>query len=162
MKKTFEVGQRVGVFADPNSDKWTTKPKYTSGYDEGPTYGKIVEIDGDKARVLFKESWLNEVNVTYDEKTGQEKSRESKPALVPLSVLFSESDAKSLDSVLEKEFKAVEKQVQARLKVAAQNIREANKLAKKLGTNLGGMGAGYGDLYDAMDSAGWNTSSFGC
>jgi len=145
MKNKFEVGQRVGTFLDKN-EEFTTTARYDEYGDAGPFYGKVVST-GTSITVKFDGGYLNDDNGTVE---------------VPSSALLPEAEAKEKLSAIEQEFKAVEKQIKAELKIAGQSIRKANLLAKKLGTNLHDMGAGYDHLYSAMDAAGWSTSSFGC
>ena len=158
-KPKLEVGQRVGTFFDKNSC-FSAKPRYDSTYGEDPVFGKITEVlTGGKVRVQFDREYLNEA--VHDTKTGKLISRQ--PALVEAKLFLPEEEVKAKFSILEKEYDLVAKQVRDKLKIAAQAIREAQKLAKKeLGTNLSEMYVAYDPLYNAMDAAGWRTSSFGC
>lgn len=162
----LEVGQRVGVFFDSNDEeKFTTKPRVTNEYGSGPAFGKVMEVLGNgKVKVLFDKdhAYLNESTPAYSPKTGKRVSETKGPLTMDAKYLLPEDEAKAKLSSLETDFKNVEKQVKVKLKEAADSIREANKLAKEIGTNLFDMGAGYGSLYSAMDAAGWHTSSFGC
>ena len=63
---------------------------------------------------------------------------------------------------LEKEFAAVESAVAVKLKEAAKLIREAGSIASKAGKDIQDMYEATSDLERAMDSAGWNTSSWHC
>lgn len=65
---------------------------------------------------------------------------------------------------LEKEFKEVEKTIKEKMKEAAALVKEANKMAKAAGVrHLADMQYGAcSPLVDAMDNAGWRSSSWGC
>lgn len=164
MRKKFEIGQRVGTFFDED-EEFTCKPQYRGEYDNDLAFGKVAEIltEGN-VRVQFDDEYLNEKEEVFDSKTGAAlKSSTFKPALVRASVLLPEAEVKKKFSELEKEYQAVSKQVEEKLKVAAKAIREAHKLVKKeLRTDLSDMYDVHDILYDAMDAAGWRTSSFGC
>lgn len=85
------------------------------------------------------------------------------PSEVLVSDIDLEEKVQAKATKLEEEFAAYEKQVVAKMKEAGKLIREANKLAKKAGLDgLNDMYEATGPLYDAMDDAGWRTSSFNC
>lgn len=71
---------------------------------------------------------------------------------------------------LEMDFDKVKKEINQKLKLAADSIKEAGKMANNIGVSLGDTDydSGYNvfdsfpDLLSAMDSNGWNTSSFNC
>jgi hypothetical protein len=64
---------------------------------------------------------------------------------------------------MEKEFKAVQKQVKEKMKAAAALIKEAGKMADKAGLpSLANMYDVSSPLVDAMDNNGWRSSSWGC
>jgi hypothetical protein len=78
-------------------------------------------------------------------------------------------------SDLDKDFKRVEKQVRAKMEAAAALIKEAkdmadaNGIAGETNEDSGESGLASWDFYDAvrplrdaMDYAGWRTSSWGC
>jgi len=66
-------------------------------------------------------------------------------------------------SVLDKEFRAAEKQIKEKLKEAGKIIREANKMAQKAGArHLASMYDAVDPLVDAMDDSGWSSSSWNC
>lgn len=151
MKKktyTFQVGDRVGEFTskyyeDDYSDAETVPLMYIP--DNSPEFGKVTEVLGEgNIRVKWDSKWKKE-------------------SVVQANTMAPESVVKERLSVLEEEFTVVEKEVSAKLKEVAKGLREANQLTKKkLGRNLYQLSMGYGPLYDAMNSAGWRTSSFGC
>lgn len=66
-------------------------------------------------------------------------------------------------SLIETEFKSTVKQVKDKMKEAAKLVREANALAKKgHAPSLANMSDAIRPLINAMDSAGWRSSSWGC
>jgi hypothetical protein len=85
------------------------------------------------------------------------------PELVAVKNLLPPKEAKARFSELEKEYNGFVKEAETKLKAASKLIKEANKIAKKAGAeSLSDFHEAYGPLYDAMDAAGWRTSSFGC
>lgn len=76
--------------------------------------------------------------------------------------LMSEAEANTLWSKLEAEFREVEDRVKSHLEVAAQAINDADKLATGANLNLNDMWKARALLFDAMDNAGWSTSSLNC
>jgi len=72
-------------------------------------------------------------------------------------------DEKTLaaEAKLEEEWNAVEDQVRGKVNAAAKLISEAAKIATDSGHNLSEMDC-TGNLEDAMDEGGWNTSSWSC
>lgn len=143
MKKTdLTIGTRVAYKLD--SDETGQDLYLTAGaVDSEPTKngdGKLV------VSVKWDDSWRN-----------------PNPELVLVSDLALEKDVKKQASALEKEFRSYEKLVEAKLKEAAKLIKEADKLAKKAGVE--GLHQMYESTYpleNAMDAAGWNTSSWSC
>lgn len=75
---------------------------------------------------------------------------------VELKVLSLESERSQLD----KEFKEVERLIQAKMKEAAKLLSEAGKMAKP--RRLASMYDAVRPLVDAMDNNGWRSSSWGC
>ena len=64
---------------------------------------------------------------------------------------------------LEKDFKAAQKQVLAKMREAANLVKEAGKMAEKAGLPpLVNMYDVSRPLVDAMDNNGWRSSSWGC
>jgi hypothetical protein len=85
------------------------------------------------------------------------------PSEEEVSSLELESVAEPKLSKLDAEFKVYEKAVLAKMKEAGKLIREANKLSKKAGVeSLNDMYDSTYPLFNAMDAAGWRTSSLGC
>ncbi len=164
MKKTaLKVGQRVGCGVDESGDL-TAKLRYDGEYSDGPVFGKVVEIlTNGKVKVQFDDQYMNETEVLYDQKTGKEKSRVTKPATVDAKWLAPEADVKAKFSDLEKEYEVVAKQVRAKLAEAGKLIKEAHKMAKKAGADsLAEMYDATDPLESAMDACGWRTSSWNC
>lgn len=159
----FNVGDRVGAGLD-ESEELTKKITYTGEYGEEPAFGEVKEVlTGGKVKVLWDNEYLNEVESTYNERTGKEKSRTCKPVTVDTKILSSEADAKAKYSELEKEYEAVADQVRAKLDEAGALIKEAHKIAsQKLKTSLGDMYDATDKLESVMDACGWRTSSWHC
>jgi len=63
---------------------------------------------------------------------------------------------------LEREFEHAQFAVTVKMKEAADAINAAVKLAKEKGSSLQDMYSAVVPLMDALDNAGWNTSSFSC
>lgn len=74
--------------------------------------------------------------------------------------LMGEEEATQLCESLEEEFDKVEEAVSKKLAKAAALVREANALAEGSGLDLYEMNDG--GLLDAMENAGWRTSSMSC
>jgi hypothetical protein len=74
--------------------------------------------------------------------------------------LMGEVEAQQLSQSLEEEFDKVEEAVLKKMTKAAALIREANALAEKAGLELYELNDG--GLLDAMENAGWRTSSMSC
>jgi hypothetical protein len=148
----FKVGDRVGEGTSDITEEYDDKVKrgpLRYDPDNEPEFGEVLNIT-DKGLVL----------VNWDRDYLNTNSHYSSPQ--DPSTLMLEVDVKATLSKLESEFEATEKLVKEKLKEAAKSIREAQKLAKKTGRNVSEMYEAYGTLYNAMDAAGWRTSSFGC
>jgi hypothetical protein len=70
---------------------------------------------------------------------------------------------------LEKTFRRVEKKVAAKIKEAADLIKEANEMAQSTGAESASQGLSSYDFYtacaplrNALDEAGWSSSSMRC
>ena len=149
MKKInkFKVGDRVGTATSTYYDDI-----YGGGRREGklrydpendPDYGVISDVlSSGKLMVKWDDSWKNKDN----------------SAVEPSSLLL-EKDLKEKLSKLEKEFLEIEKEIKNKMKEAGLKIKEAQKLAKKTGHSLEEMYDAVRPLVDAMDSAGWRSSS---
>lgn len=126
--------------------------------------GKLVKYRHDdyddytlEGEVLDKEASAGKVFVKWNEGSGNADIDYDKPYEIDVKLLTLFSDR----SEIEKEFKELNKVLKAKMKEASAIIKEAGKLAREKGYSLANLGAS-SDLYDAMDSAGWQTSSFGC
>lgn len=143
MKKTeLVIGTRVAFKLDPDE---TGQDIYLSVgvIDSEPTKN----TDGD---LVVYVKWDNSWKVPNREQ-------------VLVSDLALEKDVKKKASTLEKEFRSYEKMVESKLKEAAKLIKESDKLAKKAGVEgLHQMHESTYLLENAMDAAGWNTSSWSC
>lgn len=145
----FKIGDRVAkatseYYPDEYSDKEIVPLRYDP--DNEMYVGEVVDI-----------SAKGKITVKWDGRYRDTEVLEAKD-------LITEEEGKTRWNQLESEFHAIEAQVAEKIKVVAQGIREANELAKKTGRPLADMGYDiiYHTLYDAMDEAGWRTSSFGC
>jgi hypothetical protein len=165
MKKTFTVGQRVGCALDAGCN-FTAKVRYDGNYgeDPGPAFGKVTEVlRNGKVVVLWDDDYLNDHDVRFDEKTGQEKSSTAKGITMDTKLLLPEAEMKAKFSELEKEYEKVAVQIRSKLTEAGKLIKEANKMAKKAGVDsLAAMYDATSPLESAMDACGWRTSSWGC
>lgn len=149
-KKTFMVGDRVGLnLAEEQHDKYDgSDPKlvkyYHRQYGDDPDYGTITSINGTKAQVDWDDyCFLG-----------------SKP--VDIKHLLHEDEMKKYAAQLEEEFDGVAKELHSKMKEAAKIIKEADKIARKHGNKLAYVYDAIDPLYEAMNKAGWRTSSFGC
>ena len=86
----------------------------------------------------------------------------SKIERVDESGLVTEAEAEAAHNKLEAEFEALSDKVQEKLEEAAKLIREAGKIASDGGESLHDMYEVTEPLINAMDFAGWNTSSWSC
>lgn len=149
-KHEYKIGDRVAK---------ATARSYEDEYSEGKDVPIYYDPDGDGLRLgeVTDISAKGKITVKWDGAYGRSEVLEAKD-------LMTEEAGKARYSELEAEFAVIEKQIAAKVKEVAKGIREADKLARKTGRPLSQMGYDiiYRDLYDAMDSAGWRTSSFGC
>ncbi len=134
--ETFIRGDRVGSYSG--------KLKY-SEYDEEPYYGTVTDILAD-GRIMVK--W-------------DDKYLDSSKSVSPNKLMF-ESDLRSKYSELEQAFHKVESEVAEKMKEASQIILDAQKIAKAAGLDLQELHGATSFLENAMDSAGWQTSSWHC
>ena len=111
-------------------------------------YGKVLTaLDG------------GDLLVEWDE---QRWGASSKMERLSPSKLMTETEAKYLINKLETEFSELEDKVAEKLDEAAKLIREAGTSATAHGETLHDMYEATGTLIEAMDDAGWNTSSWNC
>lgn len=115
-------------------------------YDDYTMTGVVSEKEAAAGKVFVKWEECDSADIDLDEDYEID---------IKLLTLFTDR------SEIEKEFKELNKVLKAKMKEASALIKEAGKLAKEKGYSLANLDAG-SDLYGAMDSAGWNTSSFGC
>lgn len=145
---TFKVGDRVSEATSQSYDDYESiRVPLRWDPDSDPNVGVVQAIlpDG-RVFVKWDSEWAN---------------RNSRP--VEASELMLEADAVALLAQLEVEFNVAEAEIKIKIKEVAKGIREANALAEKTGRTLSDMhGLVRGELYGAMDDAGWRTSSFGC
>lgn len=150
-KKTFKVGDRIGRVFTEEKD-WYGSPtsrveKIVYNEDVDPDYGLITDIlSNGKVMVKWDNEYLN---------------KEEQKAVDP-EHLDLEENVQKLYSKLEVEFNMVEKQVKEKLREASKLILDAQKLAKKTGHKVAEMYDAVSPLENAMDAAGWRTSSWNC
>lgn len=156
MKTKFDVGQRVSCGSN-ESVGLTKKINYGGEYGDELVFGKVTEVlPNGLVKVMWDENWLNELFVNGI-------THEYWPVKVKSDWLLTEAEGKAKFSALEKEFDAIADQVIDKLKEAGKLIKEANKIAKKSGAkSLYEMYDAHDPLLNAMDAAGWRTSSFNC
>jgi hypothetical protein len=145
--KKFAIGDRVGAaygYYDGGFDK---KPVF-NGEESNLVFGTVTDITSrGKIMVKWDSAWVakKEDNLLLDHER-----------------LMTEEEAKTKSNTLEQEFRAVEKQVKAKMAEAGAAITEAKHLASEAGLSLSEMYDATGPLYSAMDDCGWHTSSLGC
>ena len=145
----FKVGDRVGLnlateFYDDS--EYCKKVKfYYRQYGDGPSYGTITFLDKSKAMVQWDHYAL------FNDSD-----------LVDIKHLLSEKDMEQHFLDLEKEFNKMSKELHHKMIEAGKLIEEADKIAREHGSPLAHVYSAIEPLYDAMDNAGWHTSSFGC
>jgi hypothetical protein len=128
------VGRRVASFAPE---------RYLDGK---PNYGEITDVLSDgRVMVKWDDAWKNKNNSPINPQK-----------------LCDEEDAKFKRSELEEAFSKVEALVKAELKKAGDIIRNASQIADEAGLDLQDMEDATSALEGAMESAGWNTSSWSC
>lgn len=138
------------------------------------------EKDTRVMKVFKKENWRHEqercgitiADPRVDPVTGEEKVyvqwdldryKQPNPEEIVTQNLLLEADGKSKIAKLENEWNNAEVEVKEKLKAAAELISGAAKIADNVGCDsLLDMYDAIRPLYNAMDRAGWNTSSFGC
>ena len=156
----FSVGDRVAISMDHEGE---FSPTLVYNADHDLEYGEVMAVlPANKLLIKWDTEYYNQPkyeksNNLWGTVTTYEPKVMSSKGIFPADV------AKKQFSVLEKEYKVVEKQIKNKLKDAAKLIKEANKLAENV--NAGSLASMYDaidPLYAAMDSSGWNTSSFSC
>lgn len=146
-KAKLKVGDRVGIATSDYDDDFESKVgKLRYDPDSDPDYGVVSDLLANgQVMVKWDDAWRNSNNHPVD-----------------VATLALESVLKEKLSKLEEEYLEIEKEIRVKMKAAALNIKEANKLAKKTGHSLEEMYDVVDPLINAMDAAGWRTSSFGC
>ena len=132
----YVVGDRVGEV--------NGQLKYRE-YGE-PRYGVVTDVLSN-----------GNVMVEWENKYGAPKRKESSPGN-----LLPEAEIKAKYSELEQAFLKVQAEVEEKLKAASTFILEAEKIASAAGLNLQDMRDATDHLEDAMNEAGWQTSSWHC
>jgi hypothetical protein len=124
---------------------------YYDQYNESTLTGTVVDNQASDLKAGIKQ-----VVVIWDENDWRE-SEEGE--IVNISLLTLETER----STVEKEFKAAAIAVKAKMTEAAKLVKEANTLAKTAhAKSLESMYDACRPLIYAMDSSGWNSSSWGC
>lgn len=128
----FKIGDRVGL-----DFKRYSPDVYLS-------YGVVTDVTTlGKVQVKWDASWKSESLISQE-------------SLLPENEL-----QKKLDK-LSAEFEIVEKSVTEKVEEAAKFLTEAAQICDKNDLVLRDMYKSVKSLLDAMDNAGWNTSSFNC
>jgi len=136
----YTVGSRVAHIVDMEEE-------YGSEGPSEPYYGEVIALTTDDKLVV---KWDSDYHQSYH----------SGP--IPLDEVALEKDAKVEYTRLEEEFNEIVDALTTKMEEAGKFIKEAAKLAKEHGFELNEMSDVYYPLYNAMDKAGWNTSSFSC
>lgn len=145
MSNKFAVGDRVGMWNEDTQLDSNQNPKWTE-YDGGPVFGVVKEILSDKQiRIEWDDEYLND----YPEETDRYSSE-----------VMTEDEANKAWSDLEAKFVACQAAVAEKLKVAADAIAEAQKIAESYSYDLIELDSDV--LEGALDDAGWRTSSWHC
>lgn len=137
-KTKFKVGDRVSALYDDGGEGDFVEPKYIE-YDADFKEGTIESFSSGNTAANVK--WDHDV--LYD--------TSSRTTVIKVDLLIEPSKVKALESQLEKEFKAAERRVLTKVKEAAKSLKEANKLAGKIGNTLEEMYNAHAPLFDAMD-----------
>lgn len=154
MKKS-EAKPGVKVLASYSAayDEYSDGDIIAYRYDgEGEDYGSLVGVIRTKEAAPGK-VWVKWIEGQYLDSLDEDESE------IDLKILTLESDRSSI----EQDFKKVSKEIEAKMKEAGKVVKEANALAVK--ARLGNLAALYdasSPLVDAMDNAGWRSSSWGC
>lgn len=77
-------------------------------------------------------------------------------------ILMPSDEVEAINSKLEEEYTALETELRLKVADAARSLNEATQLAQSKGYELVNMYESTRPLMDAMDNAGWRTSSFNC
>lgn len=169
-KVKFKVGDRVGLNLSLHYEsEWDDPTVIPFRYSDefAASFGKVLSVTDTTAKVEWEE-WpdvldhLDDDDDDSESETIDTKKGRIYRSTIRLSHLLPAAELAAKESKLEVEFKKTSKEIRSKLKEAAKIIGEAQKLAKKQGHNLSDMYDAYGPLYNAMDNAGWRTSSFGC
>jgi len=134
-------------------DEYTDEMIIPYRYDgDGEDYGSLVGVVRTKEASAGK-VWVKWIEGQYLDSLDEDESE------IDLKLLTLESERSSI----EQDFKKVSKEIKEKMKEAGKLVKEANDLAVK--ARLGNLAALYeasGPLVDAMDNAGWRSSSWGC
>jgi hypothetical protein len=147
MKNTFVPGTRVAETFDKQ------KAMKLFAYGDIVRCGVVVECGQDYDRSLLSPSETSVV-VKWDGYKYCSKT--------DIDDLMLEVDVDKKLAPIEEEFNDLTKDIEAKMKLAGQAIRMANKIAKELGVeNLSSLDC-VSPLLKAMDDVGWRTSSLSC
>lgn len=138
--KKYKKDDRVVLFETSNLE---THNEYE---DDDTTRGVVLSVDN-KGRVFVK--W----DGPY---------RTPNPSYHMPSELILEAKADQILSKLEDEYEVWAAPIRKKIEKAAKLLLEANEMAGEQGRELVEMENLNSALIDAMDKAGWQTSSFGC
>jgi hypothetical protein len=113
-----------------------------SSHDTNVTYGKVIMVEAPNSYLV---EWDNK-SITRFKATN----------------LMLESEAKVLKDKLSAEFAAIENSILSKIKESTAALKEAIHLARAKNISISEMYDINSELMDAMDEAGWNTSSYRC
>ena len=155
-KVKFKVGDRVAISMNHEGDFSDT---FVFDPNQELQYGEVISVlPKNELLILWESDYLN--HSIYSSKTG---TCTYEPKIVSNKGILLAYVADAQFSVLEKEYRKIEKEIKNKIKSAAKLIIEANNMAHT--SNVGPLADMYdaiSPLYSAMDQSGWNTSSFGC
>ena len=144
-----------------------TLPKTIFQFPPGTRVGQFIEGDHryvDYGTVKSNDPKKpNNVMVEFDQ-SAYSISAKMPPEIKSISIKYLEFevDAKRMSSELEKEFQEIEKIIEVKMSMVSSLIKEAELIAQSKGFVLQDCYSGTRPLMDALESAGWRTSSLGC
>jgi hypothetical protein len=140
--RKFAIGDRVSEVVTSRKNSWNRK------------VGKVLsEIPNDPDTYLVE----LDLDPYY-------KARGKAPTIKRYEAndLMSEAEAKDALDALENDFNKLQDDLKLKLAEAVKIIEEANKIAEDNGESLAEMHEATDPLLNAMDNAGWRTSSLSC
>lgn len=132
---SFQIGDKVVQTSDVS--------RY---FHESYATGKVISVEANSCVVEFNRWGGSHVEIKR----------------IPIENLMSLADAQVKKSELETDFNEVEAAVSVKLNEAAKLIKEASETAGEKDLSLPELSSATSALMDALDSAGWATSSLSC